>query len=256
MVFQMPAASLKLAVLQGLRLGPRCVPAGVQDPGKFRRKRAAMGSLALRLTGRDEAILDALTRRVRVFSVFQVARHWWPGQRHGTESALARLTVLESAGLLKEVTEWAHPELNLVIPILSWKPADGVPNLGQVSYRLKSRWTEAPTPVRGFIATRSAGAIFAGSGGRQPRPSEMTHDLHLAAIFLRILSESPRIAQSWVSEAAQHAAGAGRNERLPDALIKTRLGTRVLEFGGAYSKRKLAEFHAYCSERSLPYEIW
>ena len=30
----------------------------------------------------------------------------------------------------------------------------------------------------------------------------------------------------------------------------------VIEFGGAYSKRKLAEFHRHCATRGLPYEIW
>lgn len=256
MPFQMPASSLKLGILRGLRLAPRCVPAGVQDPWFCRRKRAKMVRNSLHVTERDEAIVDALSRRVRVLSVAQAARHWWPHQRHSKESALTRLQALENQGLVTHFVEWAHPELPLTRPLLVWTPSDNPPDFGPLSYRLRSRWTKAPRPTTGFIATKAAGSAFAGSGGRRPRPSEMTHDLHLTAVFLRLLAESPSVAESWVSEAAQYAAGGGRDERLPDALIRTKEGVTVVEFGGAYSKRKLAEFHEHCAERSLPYELW
>lgn len=212
--------------------------------------------MTLRLTTRDEGILDTLTQRVRVLSIGQIVRTWWPEQRRGEESAASRLQALADAGFIMRIVEWAHPELSLDAPALIWRPGEEVPNLGQVSYRLRSRWTGAPRATTAFIATRLAGSTFGGNGGRRPRPSEMTHDLHLAAVFLRLLSKQPRTAQSWISEAAQYAKGAGRHERLPDALVRDRNGTTVIEFGGAYSKRKLMEFHEFCVERSLSYELW
>ena len=30
----------------------------------------------------------------------------------------------------------------------------------------------------------------------------------------------------------------------------------VLEFGGAYDKRRVEDFHADCAKRRLPYELW
>jgi hypothetical protein len=84
----------------------------------------------------------------------------------------------------------------------------------------------------------------------------MTHDVHLSAVYLHLLVHEPRIATTWISEAGQYAHGAGRNERLPDALVRRASGVTVIEFAGAYSKGKLSEFHEHCASRGLPYELW
>ena len=107
------------------------------------------------------------------------------------------------------------------------------------------------------IATASAGHRMGGWGGRFPRQSEQSHDLMMGALFLyyRQLLTPAVITAQWVSEEGlRQSKQAG--EKLPDAMLRTPQGERVIEFGGAYSKEKLALFHIYCLEKAFPYELW
>lgn len=107
-----------------------------------------------------------------------------------------------------------------------------------------------------MVATKLAGRHFGGSGGRIPREKEETHDVHLASVFLHFRGRFPEQVKRWVSEAAILRSRDGSSEKLPDAVIEFDSGPQVVEFGGAYSKEKVQSFHDYCSENSLPYELW
>jgi hypothetical protein len=106
------------------------------------------------------------------------------------------------------------------------------------------------------IATRSAGQRFGGHGGRFPRESEETHDIHLAAVYLRLRAADPKTAAHWIFEEEIRLRRAHRSGKLPDAMIERPGARKVIEFGGAYGKEKLGAFHAYCRELGLPYEVW
>lgn len=216
-----------------------------------------MATLAFSLTPRDQAILDALTLRVRVLSLSQIARTWW-GDTQGPESlARTRLKELEREGLVTLFPLVAHPEIPLDAPLIAWRPGDTPPDFGEASHRAKRRWTRDVTTCAGVFATTVAGNWFGGTGGRPPRASEATHDLHLAAVFLRLREANPSAAATWTSEGRLLARGEGRGDKLPDAIVGTRAGgKRVIEFGGAYSKSKFAQFHDFCLRRKLPYEVW
>jgi hypothetical protein len=104
---------------------------------------------------------------------------------------------------------------------------------------------------------------FGGYGGRPPRAVERTHDIHMARVYLLYRLREPELIRQWVFEEEvkmerklESRGERQQDEKLPDVIIRSPAGTRVIEFGGAYSKAKLASFHAYCKERSLPYEIW
>lgn len=215
-----------------------------------------MTPAAVKLTPRDREILDVLTLRVRVLSLAQIGRTWWPGSRDSVVLARRRLKELERDGLTEVLSLTTHPEIPLEAPLACWNPKEPAPDFGQLSHKLKSRWTMAPEEVAAAIATREAGHWFGGSGGRAPRTSEATHDLHLGALFLKVRAQDLALAAAWRSEATLYGAGEGRGDRLPDAMIVRRSGKRVIEFGGAYSKSKLIEFHEFCERRSLPYEVW
>lgn len=211
----------------------------------------------MNLTTRDEQILWTLTHRLRLLSVAQVARTWW--KKLHRASAASRLRQLAEAGLIEVENLMTHPEILLAAPVVAWCPGDDEPDFGAVAYRLKSRWTEAPIPTPLVNATRAAVGMFGGyTGGRGPRPSETTHDLYLAQVFLSLQAADPSLAKRWVSENELYADGRGRNERLPDAVIRGRRAgeppARIIEFGGAYSKSKLADFHRAFSTYS--YEVW
>jgi len=84
----------------------------------------------------------------------------------------------------------------------------------------------------------------------------------MAQVYLFYRVRHPELVPHWVFEEqikserrhARHESGAA--EKLPDAVVRSDSFTRVVEFGGAYGKDKLAAFHGYCKEYAFSYEIW
>jgi hypothetical protein len=215
--------------------------------------------MALNLTTRDRHLLTALTRRVKVLTQLQVDRTWCSDANSSQQTSLKRLRRLESEGLVQCVTMMAHPEIPLAEPVLAWTPGNELPDFRAVAFQLRSRWNMPLVPTRLILATRLANHRFGGYIGSQlPQRTEVTHDIHLAQVFLWYLHHRPAYAKRWVSEHELYARGGGRNERLPDALIEDRDRERqrdlIVEFGGAYTKTKLLDFHD--ALRGQRYEIW
>lgn len=210
----------------------------------------------LTLTTRDREILEVLTRRVRLLTLPQIARTWWSG-KHAAQSAKRRLQELQSRGLLEAFTAYAHPELSLLHPVYDWTPGRDAPNFGALSYQLVSRWIEPHAPVPAVIATREAGVSFGGYGGKRPKRVEENHDVHLAAVFLRLRATSPQLAECWQSEETiRRSRPNAPGEKLPDAIVRFNGGQKVVDFGGEYSAEKLESFHRWAEEKALPYEFW
>jgi hypothetical protein len=211
---------------------------------------------AFNLTTRDRSIVETLTLRVRVLSVRQIARHWFAGQANATESALRRLSRIEAAGLIEQFSAFARPEPIMEGPVIRWSPGCEIPNFEAVSYRLVSRWDEPAVLTKICIATMVGGSLAGGYGGRRPRPSEVSHDICLTAIYLRRIVSDPTTSAKWLSEARLRSLGFGDHTRLPDAIIEEHGVRTVIEFGGSYSGAKLRDFHDFCVEEALAYEIW
>lgn len=211
----------------------------------------------LTLTARDREILQVLTRRVKLLTIPQIARTWWSGA-HAQQSAKRRLQDLEGRGLVESFTLLAHPELPLLHPVYSWTPGQVPPNFGALSYQLISRWTEPHAVVQAVIATRKAGITFGGYGGKRPKRVEENHDVHMAAVFLRIRTTSPELAACWYSEETiRRSRPNAPGEKLPDAIVRPDGGTeKVIDFGGEYNSEKLEAFHHWAEEKDLPYEFW
>lgn len=209
------------------------------------------------LTRRDQEIIEALTLRVRLFSLRQLARTWWAGSAAGEPQARARMKLLERAGLVTGCTLMARPELELAAPVIAWEPGAAEPDFGAASWQLCSRFTAPLRHTPCIIATPQAGVRYGGRGGRFPKAAEQTHDLHVATLFLRYRERHPELVPNWLSEELiKRSRPQIRGEKLPDALIRTESFTRVVEFGGEYARGKLEAFHGYCRTRSLPYEVW
>ena len=208
---------------------------------------------AIGLNDRDNAILSVLTNRVRVLSLSQVGRTWWADGRDPERNARRRLTELERAGLVECFDELIRPELPLQQPVLIWQPGLPEPDFGSSSRLLQARWRDPIVRTECVIATARAGRAFGGKGGRRPRKSEVTHDVHLAAVFLRMREELPTRAASWTPE-AQLPTGPGI--KVPDAIVRDGRYFTAIEFGGEYSSQKLKRFHRYCENESYGYEIW
>lgn len=191
-----------------------------------------------------------------MLSLTQIAAKWWPPHEQSERSVKGRLKLLEAEGLVMQARVMAHPLIALEAPLVVWKQRSPVPDFGPISYRLKSRWNQTLklTPI--VAASKIAGNWLGGHGGRLPRTSEASHDLCLAQVYLQLLSGQPERAKKWVSEAELYHRGGGRNQKLPDAVVWGRGVKTAIEFGGAYSKKKLEDFHAYCEENGFAYEIW
>lgn len=209
----------------------------------------------------DRDLLAVLTLRVRTLSVAQAARTWWPEDegRAGARrlaGAKRRLDALLRRGLIETTHLLAHPELDLTAPLAVWLPGLPSPSLGSIAHAAKQRWTMDPVSTTFITATSAGGRVMGGEGGRAPRTSEATHDLHVAAVFLRMRRELRTRAVSWRSEASVLASRDGRSEQLPDALVRDGRATTAIEFVGEYPAAKLSAFHKYCAAKGYGYELW
>lgn len=213
-----------------------------------------MAKLGESLAGRDLEILEVLSRRVRMLSLDQVARTWWGSTRNATTNATRRLAVLERRGLLRRMPAMVHELPGLEEPLLTWRPGDRTPDLPAIAYRLERRWSSPLRPVALVAATREVGSWLGGGGGRKPRESELSHDLGLAALYLRFRGREPGRAASWVPE---DLFDPGELEGfVPDAVVREEDRLTLIEFAGTYKKERLQKLHASCERTSLPYELW
>lgn len=205
------------------------------------------------LTHRDDEILDALTLRVRCLTLSQLAETWWRGSE---PNARRRLRRLEADGLLERMRVNVHPLIAFSEPECAWHPRTPGPDFGAIAYRLQSRWRDAPTPTTIYIATKRAANQFGGFGGRLRHRTQVTHDLHLAGVFLHHRERAPDVVPRWLGEETYREDREG--EKLPDAMIVDANGEPelVIEFGGSYDAARVQDFHEDCETRGLPYELW
>jgi len=209
----------------------------------------------LHMTNRDQELLQTLVQKVRLFSQRQIADHWWNGELANARRRLKRLAGKE---LLVRMTVQARPLPALESPLVSWQPGKPAPNYGQIAYRCQQRWRKRPTrPCTAWIATERGAQFFGGAGrGDLKHPTQATHDLGVAAVWLRLKDVAPQWAMAWRSE--DLLAHTRRGEKLPDAFIvgQAEQVMWVIEFGGGYDAPRVEAFHEDCAARGLPYQLW
>lgn len=210
------------------------------------------------LADRDLEILCALSVHVRLFSLQQISEHWWPSSPSALPNARRRLAGLVDSGHLERIRFPVRPLPPLDAPLITWSPSLPSPDYEAVSWKLKSRWTEAPKATTTYIATARAANLFGGHArGRLKRSAQASHDLGVSAVYLRFRNERPAEAALWIGEdlLAHHR----RHEKIPDAVISTAPENKpqlVIEFGGAYEPARVRAFHLDCKKKRLPYELW
>jgi len=212
-------------------------------------------SASFLLCDRDREILVALTQKVRVLAFRQIAEHWFGGDR---ANARRRLRILAAAGLVTRATVMARPLPVLLTPVATWKPGESTPDAGGVSHRLKSRWRNRPTRgCRVILATTRSGQLLGcRTSGELTRATQSSHDLGVAAVWLRFDRTDPDRASAWRGEDV--LAHTRRGEKCPDAFLVDARGEvrAVIEFGGDYGPERVRAFQLDCVDRQLPYEIW
>lgn len=207
------------------------------------------------MTERDEAILSALTNRVKVFAIGQIHRVWW--LEGSVDAAQARLRVLCEADWLVPVRLAVRAiEYFPSRPLVRSSPGGCVPSWTDLIAETQSRWNVPIRSVPAVIASNRAARFFGGHA-RHPRPSEATHDLYLAGVYLRMLEENAVVAEAWLGEGRLVAQAQGQEGAIPDALIRHEDGCTAIEVvGESYPAAKLKAFHQYCEYRGWRYELW
>ena len=212
-------------------------------------------TIALHLTQRDRDLVQALAQKVRVFGQRQIANHWWNGELANARRRLKRLT---EQTLVARLSVQARSIPELESPLVSWRPGDSAPDFGAIAYRCQRRWRlRATRSCIAWIATERGAQLFGGVGrGELKHPTQATHDLGVAAVWLRLHSIAPQWATAWRGE--DLLAHTRHGEKLPDAFIvdQNEQVAWVIEFGGSYDAERVAAFHRDCAERSLPYQLW
>lgn len=208
------------------------------------------------LTARDQDLLETLALRVRVLSIEQVARHWWPDAADPVRLARRRLRTLESGDYVRKHTFLAHPILEMPAPVFTWQPGQPPPNPDAISYGLTSRWTAPSRRVSVIAATQRTKGIIGGGIAQLSPLGHETHDLHVSEIFVRLRERQPELAERWRGEESFARARSG--EKRPDAMLVDGAGQPelVIEFAGKYSADHVWSFHEDCEARELPYELW
>ena len=205
---------------------------------------------------RISSILGGLSYKCRMFSLEQVHHTWW-NRTYTKEAVRTALQELERKDLIVRHRVLAYPMLDLMAPVISWRPGEEDPDYHAISNVLQSRWTNAQVrPFTVYIASRKTLRTTGGKGGSLPPLGQETHDLHVSEIFCAMFSRNIRAANSWVGEELLKASRKG--EKLPDALLINSNGDPyfVIEFGGAYNVERVGSFHEDCAARQLPYQLW
>jgi len=211
----------------------------------------------MRLTARDEQIIETLLTKVRVMHAGQAARAFWPGASGDPREVRRRLSRLAAAGFVGVHAVLARHLPATESPVLRWAPREPPPDFDAASWRLQARWTMAPRPSRVYVAGKRAGAMHGLSAGRLRKPLQVDHDLALAEAYVAFLRRSPALAARWLVE--DRLPKGRRGQRQPDALVFAadgRTAELAIESGGAYPAERVASFHAFCQARNLPYELW
>ncbi len=148
-----------------------------------------------------------------------------------------------------------HPELTLTGPVIAWRPGLSDPDFPKIAYKLQRRWTEPLRAEKIVVIENGATAAFGGYPAPALRTDEITHDLHLASVYLTYREQRPDLAATWVGERVIRKTRTVYGGPVPDAMIRG-ASIQFIEFGGAYSKERVRKFHAFCVAKALPYELW
>lgn len=209
------------------------------------------------LSTRDLDVLAVLSFHVRVLTLSQIAATWWRATSVGEKNAGRRLAQLRTTLWLQRERLWAQPFLPLHAPVHCWDLGDAEPHPGRIAWKLRMRWSGNPRKMLVWFATRRGVRHFGGTTpGQIKNRCQLTHDLHVASVYLLYRRHWPALAAQWLGE--DGLAPERRGQKLPDAVLVDQDGRpwRAIEFGGSYSARRVAAFHADCAARNLPYELW
>ena len=190
------------------------------------------------------------------FLCLEQAATLWDGC-NAQASARRRMGQLVASGFVESGHVRAEPLLELAGPIVTWAPGEPDPPFQAVSNTLCERWPNVqPRQFTIYRATRTTNNRFGGPDFFKPvSPDQVTHDMHVGSVYLRLLEANPAAAEAWLGEDV--LGQAGHRLKDPDAVLRYDEGYEVaIEFGGRYDVERVRDFHHDCADRRRPYEVW
>jgi hypothetical protein len=214
--------------------------------------------MPLRLTSRDSEILDHLSTSVRLFSLDQIARAWWGNSEDPQKLADERMLRLARAGWVERYSVLVRPLPKITAPVACWRPGKSAADFGKVAWRVQSRWKKGSRKCLVVVASDRTTKSRLGKSARGIRQYfQLTHDLGVAETFLRFRETRPEEATLWRGEGM--IASLRRKRKVPDAIISGDTiwpPKLIVEFAGAYARRRIEVFHWFCEKERLAYELW
>ena len=207
------------------------------------------------LTLRDFDILETLTRRVRILTVLQIARVWWPTAKSQCHCR-RRINRLARAGLIEILNVCVHPLLPIGRPLFRWQPGAREPEAARLAIACQQRWDKPAVPLTVCVATPLSANVFGSTACGISPLEHRNHDLRLGDVYVAYRCERPALAATWIGEHAMSRAGYRIKD--PDAFLCDADGSIgfVIESAGRYSSGQVQSFHDHCAEYDLPYELW
>jgi hypothetical protein len=121
----------------------------------------------------------------------------------------------------------------------------------RAAYRAQKRWPKAPSPVTYVVARKPARQLLGARPSMRPlRAREVTHDLHVASLYLKL---ERRAQRSWVHE---DYLDVEPGEPVPDAVLLNRPGLLCIDFIGQYSASKLSSMAERYLLHETSFEFW
>ena len=193
-------------------------------------------------------IVRTLAGDLRMVTLEQAARFWWPGQKRALRSARESVEALCEAGWLNVHTVLSRPVEELDSPLLIWQPNNPDPDFSSLSRILHQRARAAARLTRVITVgprVRHRAAI---------KLTQVTHDLHVAEVWWHYRRSAAGIR--WISE--DQLTSDWRKGALPDAVLQDHNGhiLRAVEYGGDYPVDRLEKLHSQLAQNNLAYEIW
>jgi hypothetical protein len=200
------------------------------------------------------SIIATLCLHVTQLSPRQMSAGWNLSIRHAERMSDA----LAGEGLLHRRRVLTPPLLPLERPLKVYRPNEGAPDCGHLSYLARSRWQTQSASTWVYGATSRAADFFGGFASTPSETLKARHELHMSEIFLRFRDKRPGIEERWFRGDVASRLGLVPGNRIADAYILCDCGNVewAIEFAGAYSSTRLRSFHEFCEQRGYAYQLW
>ena len=156
---------------------------------------------------------------------------------------------LVKSGLMEQRTVNLWSVREIAGPPHCWRPGQQAVRPIELMNNSGSNAVANARPTQIYSASRLTLNLY---GYDQPQPvtnSRLNYDVQVAEVFLHYLCERPIDAKCWVHSQNSMPAAA----YLHDSECRV---FRLINVVDHFTFRKLKQFHDYCCERALPYELW